>query len=244
MIVFFSMPSGDDDQGIRRSRLLDSVLADARSLTRRLGSNDRQRLARHLDGIRALQRRIDSASPNCDMPERPSDGGDLLGKTRVMADLLALALDCGLTRCFFFMLTSPASTHIFSNLGVPDGMHKTCHDGHWERVRDITRYQMEAYAVFLDALSRPRADGSTLLDHGLVYGTSEYGEGWKHSVKELPVVIAGQAGGHFRENMHIRKVDGNLAEAQLTAFKAIGLDIDQFGWNGAETGTVFGELLT
>ena len=122
-------------------------------------------------------------------------------------------------------------------------MHKTCHDGHWNRVRNITLYQMEAYAAFLDAFNRARPDGSSLIDHGLVYGTSEYGEGWQHSVKELPVVIAGQAGGHFRNNMHVRQQDGNLARAQLTALKAVGLDIDSFGWNGAATQDPFGELL-
>ena len=63
-------------------------------------------------------------------------------RTQIMAELLAVALRCNLTRVFTFMLTSPATTHVFSDLGVPDGMHKTCHDGHWERVRAITESQM------------------------------------------------------------------------------------------------------
>ena len=41
----------------------------------------------------------------------------------------------------------------FSNLGVPDGMHKTCHDGEWARVRDITLYQMQAFGLLLDQLA-------------------------------------------------------------------------------------------
>ncbi len=240
----FTMPVGDRAASIRRSRLLDAVLEDAQSLRGRLGTTDRQRLERHLDGIRDLQARVDAAAPDCQAPPRPSNQGDLIEKTRTMAELLAVAVDCGLTRCFSFMLTSPATTHVFSNLGVPDGMHKTCHDGHWERVRRITEYQMEAYAAFLDAFSRLRPDGSKLLDQGLIYGTSEYGEGWQHSVKELPVVIAGRAGGHFRDNMHVREVDGNLARAQLTALRALGLNVEEFGWNGAQTSSAFQDLLT
>ena len=95
------------------------------------------------------------------------------------------------------MLTSPASTHIFSNLDVPDGMHKICHDGFWQEVRDITEYQMQAFARLLEPFNAPDPSGATLLDRGLIYGTSEYGEGWKHSVKELPVVLAGGANGRI-----------------------------------------------
>ena len=119
-----------------------------------------------------------------------------------MAELLAVAVECGLTRVFSFMLTSPASTHIFRGQGAQDGMHKVCHDGRWEQVRRITLYQMEAFSIFLDAFSRPGPDGRTLLDKGLIYGTSEYGEGWKHSVKELPVVLAGNALGRLNTMHH------------------------------------------
>ena len=152
-----------------------------------------------------------------------------------MADLLALAIDCDLTRVFSFMLTSPASTHIFSNLGVPDGMHKICHDGFWQEVRDITEYQMQAFARLLEPFNAPDPSGATLLDRGLIYGTSEYGEGWKHSVKELPVVLAGGANGRIARGVHARDQGGNLAKAQLTALQALGLNYQSFGFSGAAT---------
>jgi len=160
-----------------------------------------------------------------------------------MGALLAVAVECSLTRVFSFMLTSPATTHVFSNLGVPDGMHKVCHDGHWEWVRDITQYQMEAFAAFLDGFSREGPDGRPLLERGLIYGTSEYGEGWQHGVKELPVVLAGTGGGRLIEGVHARHPDGNLARAQLTALNGIGLDLERFGWSGAETADVIPGLL-
>ena len=42
--------------------------------------------------------------------------------------------------------------------------------------RAITEYQMQAFADFLSEFDIARPDGSTLLDHGCIYGTSEYGE--------------------------------------------------------------------
>ncbi len=239
----FAVPP-DTREADRRRRLLDAVLGDANTLRAQLGATDRGRLDAHLEHVRTLQRRIEVATPHCEVPGRPGDDGDLLQKTRTMGDLLALAVSCGLTRVFSVMLTSPATTHVFSNLGVPEDMHKICHDGRWEWVRDITRYQMECFAAFLDAFQAPQPDGTTLLDRGLVYGTSEYGEGWKHSVKELPVLMVGGADGRLARGVHVREVDGNLCRAQLTALRALGLDDAQFGRNGAQTADVLPGLLT
>lgn len=232
-----------DTEAQRRARLLDAVLEDARSLDRRLGARDRQRLEAHLEHVRTLQRSIEASAPVCVDPGRPSDSGDLIARTRVMGDLLALAVSCGLTKVFSFMLTSPASTHVFSNLGVPDGMHKTCHDGHWDRVRNITRYQMQAFSAFLDAFSVEGPDGTPLIDRGVIYATSEYGEGWQHSVRELPVILTGGANGRLNRGVHVRSPSDNLCRAQLTALQATGLDLTSWGWSGAETSEVLPGLL-
>jgi hypothetical protein len=238
----FAVPP-DTREADRRRRLLDAVLEDAGSLRAKLGATDRGRLDAHLEHVRTLQRRIEVAAPHCEVPGRPGDGGSLMEKTRTLGDLLALAVSCGLTRVFSVMLTSPATTHVFDHLGVPEDMHKICHDGRWEWVRDITRYQMECYAAFLDAFTAPQPDGTTLLDRGLVYGTSEYGEGWKHSTKELPVVMVGGCNGALARGVHVREVDGNLCRAQLTALRALGLDEASFGKNGAQTSDVLPGLL-
>lgn len=103
---------------------------------------------------------------------------------------------------------------------------------------------MESFASFLDAFAVEHPAGGTLLDRGLVYGTSEYGEGWKHSVKELPVVLAGSAQGRLNQGVHVRTPGGNLANAQLTALKALGLSDETYGWNGGESDSVYDELLT
>ncbi|MGB0645893.1 MAG: DUF1552 domain-containing protein [Bradymonadia bacterium] len=239
----FNIPQ-DSTDSLKRSRVLDAVLEDARRLKQRVGSRDRLRIDAHLAHIDSLKSRIERTVPSCDAPARPGNDGPLDEKARLVGELIATAINCGLTRVFSFMLTSPASTHVFSNLNVPDGMHKTCHDGHWERVRDITLYQMEAFAGFCDAFATEHPTGGTLLDRGLIYGTSEYGEGWKHSVKELPVVLVGRAHGRLSDGVHVRRPSGNLAEAQLTALRALNLNDASFGWNGAETTTVFDELVS
>ncbi len=242
--LLFDLPADVGELG-HRSQALDAVLEDANRLKKRLGEADKQRLDSHLQHIFEVQRRLVTAGAVCEKPLRPNDSGNLHQKTSVMAELLALAVSCGQTRVLSFMLSSPATTHIFDNLSVPDGMHKTVHDGGWESTRDITLYQMEAFALFLDefaAIDHP-VEG-TLLDRGVVYGTSEYGEGYKHSVYELPVVIAGGGCGTLNSGVHVRESMGNISKAQLTALQALGLPFTSFGFNGGETSDVLSGILT
>ncbi len=221
----------------RRARLIDAIHDDAKGLRQRLGSGDKQRLDDHLEHLREIQRRLELTSGTCEeAPAMPADSGDVLIKTATVAELIAVALHCDLTRVFSFMLTSPATTHSFANLGVPDGMHKTCHDGAWENVRKITVYQMQAFALLLDAMAAIKDPmENSLLDRALVYGVSEYGEGWKHSVKEMPVVLAGGCNGAINRGVHVREPGGNLCKVHTTILRALGIECPSYGFNGAET---------
>ena len=228
----------------RRASLLDAVREDASDLRRRLGAADRIRLDAHLEHLNEIQRRLNLSSVACTAPSQPANSNDLLAKTEIMAELLAKALACNLTRVFSFMLTSPATTHVFNNLGVPNDMHATCHAGNWQAVYDITLYQMKAFAVLLDKLAKTTdATGGTLLDRSLVFGTSEYGEGWQHSVAEMGCVIAGKCNGALNTGVHVREPDGNFSKAHVTMLRALGLKTPSFGFNGGETKEEFPALL-
>lgn len=239
----FAVP-GDTADLERRARVFDAVLDDSKQLKGRLGTADRARLDAHLEHLFEIQRRLKSTSAACVVPPRPTPETDLHKKTTEMADLLAVALTCGMTRVFSFMLTSPASTHVYSNLGVSDDHHTTCHNGLWESVRKVTLYQMEAFGRLLDSLVSTRLpNGKSVFDMSCIFGTSEYGEGWKHSNKETPVIIAGRAAGRLKLNVHVREPEGNLAKAQLTVLQALGLPYTSFGFNGAETSTPLADVM-
>jgi hypothetical protein len=85
--------------------------------------------------------------------------------------------------------------------------------------------------------------GTSLLDRALVYGASEYGEGWKHGVKEMPVVLAGGACGKLQAGTHVREAGGNLSKAHVTLLRALGINTPSYGFNGGETSEAFDELL-
>ncbi|MEM9462448.1 MAG: DUF1552 domain-containing protein [Myxococcota bacterium] len=241
--MLFDVPA-DTTQVERRAQLLDAVLDNAHDLRARLGAADRARLDEHLAHVDEIQRRLELSLTACDDPGAPEDSEDLIAKTELMAQLLARGLLCGLTRVFSFMLTSPATTHRFTNLGVPNGMHKVCHDGHWQEIRDITEYHMQAFARFLDVMQDTvDPTGASLLDRMLVYGTSEYGEGYKHSMRELPVLFAGRACGAINPGVHERHPRGNLSVAHVTLLRALGIPTESYGFSGAETSDQFSDIL-
>jgi hypothetical protein len=241
--LLFGVPA--DTSGLkRRSMLLDAVLEDAKSLSARVGAADKQRIEAHLQHLSEVKNRLEFTGESCTAPGKPGPNEDLIVKTDLMAGLLAAALACNLTRVFSFMLTSPATTHVFSNLGVPNDFHATVHDGTWDRARVGILYQMQAFATFLGKLqSVVEPTGATLLDRSLVFGLSEYGEGFQHSVAEMPCVLAGGAGGKIQRNVHVRDPGGNISKAHVTMLRGIGLETPSFGWNGGETSEAFGDIL-
>jgi hypothetical protein len=243
--LLFSVP-GDAATVERRAKLLDAVMDDYKSLKVRLGAGDRARVEAHMEHLDEVQRRLTLSTQACEGPaQAPGSSTDLHTQTATMAELLSLGLQCGITRVFSFMLTSPATTHLFNNIpGVVNDMHTTCHAGSWQAVRDITVYQMQAFSIFLDKLAAVEvAPGVSALDASLIFGTSEYGEGWKHGVQEMPVILAGGAQGKLKKGVHVREAGGNMAKAHVTLLRGLGLDVASYGFHDSETSEDFGSEL-
>ncbi|HEU5055553.1 MAG TPA: DUF1552 domain-containing protein [Kofleriaceae bacterium] len=245
--MLFAAPP-DTSELMARARLLDAVVEDAAALRARLGAEDRARLEAHLDHLAGIQRRLGLAPPVCEPVTRTDGGpltsGDLIGRTEIMAQLLATAIQCNLTRVFSFMLTSPATTHVFSQFGESRDFHTVVHNGPWEIVRQVQHHQMQALNKFLEVFqSKTDASGDTLLDRSCILGLSEYSEGNRHSVGELPVLLMGGACGRLRRGVHARIPGATVSRAHLTALQAIGLDVPSFGWNGGQTDAPVTDLL-
>jgi len=238
----FAVRTGDTAD---RALLLDAVADDARRLHGLLGANDRLRLDAHLEHVRTLQRELTGSQAACRMPARPTRGGGfdgapgnepLLDKLDAMARLLALALQCDMTRVFSLMFTGPGSQTVFRDVGATTGLHQLCHDENWELSRRATIYSMRCFRRLLDILAAtPDVGGGSVLDNTVLLGTSEFSAGDVHEVGNFPVLLAGGGSGALRPGAHIHLPDGNLARVHLTIQQALGLGVDTFGFNGGET---------
>jgi hypothetical protein len=235
----------DTSEITRQTSVLDVVAEDTRRLGARLGKRDKERLDEHLTHINEIERRLTFARGACNTPSAPT--GMYTGETTVMAkldimsDILVAALRCDLTRVFTIYFTTSASLLQMNPAGEINGsgahqLHDACHAGERNIIIPFTKLNFTAYSLLLDKLGRDKdVNGQTLLDNSVIFGTSEYGEGYTHSNKEHPIIIAGRAGGKLDTGTHYREESGNMARAHLTILRALGIDTPSYGFNGGET---------
>ena len=238
----------------RRTSVLDVVAEDTRRLDARLGKRDRARLDEHLTHISEIERRLNVTRAACVTPNAPSAvyAGEqsVLDKLDVMSDILVAALRCDVTRVFSIAFTTGASLMQMNGAGEINGagahqLHDACHGGERDVITAFTKLNFTAYAKFLDKLSAEQdVNGQTLLDSSVILGTSEYGEGFTHSNKEHPFILAGKAGGKLDTGSHVREENGNMARVHLTVLRALGIDAPSYGFNGGETSNALPFLMT
>lgn len=257
--VGFTMPGEkpkfDPTLGLRRS-VLDAVSADLKSLRDQVGAADAQRLDQHFEGVRQLEKRLaklELAPPKldaCKMPKAPDktypdiEGRPQLAKkNQVFAELVAYALACDQTRVFSNFLTMPVTNVLFQ--GATTGHHELTHNepGEQKEVNAITIQCVEMYAAQVDALAQVQEGAGTLLDHCAVMGCSEVSLGKTHSLEEMPLIIAGSAGGKLKNDVHYRSEGGeNTSKALLSLCRAVGCDLSEFGAEGGKVSAGLGAI--
>ena len=164
--------------------------------------------------------------------------GDLKEKTQIMAELLAVGLNCDSPGLFRLCLPPPHRPMSFPTWVYPMECTRPAMMDIGIGFDGLLNTKWMSSRPSLDVLKAPHPTGGTLLERGCVYGTTEYGEGWRHGTKELPGITAGSAGGRMNTGLHLVVPGGNLARAHPTALKGVGLGLEQFGHNGAETNDV------
>ena len=231
-------PIIDPRVGLRRS-VLDAVMDQTDELMTRVGTADQQRLDQHLSGIRDLELRLarmEEDPPNlasCERPEEPPPDEAIpapLERGRLMGELAAMALACDQTRVMTFVHSDPVDNYVYP--GIVDGHHRLTHDEPepQDGVHEVSVQIMAELAGFLEALESISEGTSTLLQNSLVLGASEISLGRTHALDEMPLILAGGAGGAIKQDMHYRSTTReSSSKVMLTALRAMGLNPGSFG---------------
>jgi hypothetical protein len=115
-----------------------------------------------------------------------------------------------------------------------EGHHELSHHGNVEeklaKLRKIDRFNVSLFAEIVARLaSIPEGEGS-LLDHATVYYGSGLGSGNAHTPFDLPVLVAGRAGGALRPAGHVKlPMDTSLYNLWVTLLGACDAPVRQFG---------------
>jgi len=236
-------PAGEN---IRRDTdLLDTVLDDASQLRGRLGKSDQLRMDEYLEIVRSLEERLKATTlpgranwqaryPIDKVPKPEPQPKDFADCTRLMMDMIALAFRTDTTRIATFMFGNEVTNQNFSFLpGISSGHHDISH--HQKDPEKLKQYQIigqwhiEQYAYLLSKLREIKEGDTNVLDQSMILFGAGIRDGDKHEPHNLPIVVAGKAGGRLAGGQHLSYAeDTPLANLYLSMLEAFDTPVERF----------------
>ena len=225
-------------EALRQGRsLLDFVGDQSRRLNRSLSIADRRRMDQYFTSVRDLEQRLHQSESweykpkpivKAKPPEDIDDVRQFVQKTRLMFDVIKLALETDSTRLISLFVDTTV-------------IHNITHHGNRPEViaelRSKEEAQFDALNGFLTGLSETLEEGQSLLDRTMVlYGTC-MGSANSHSNDNLPVLLAG---GGFQHGQHLafdRQKNYPLTNLYLSMLQRLGIESGEFSTSkGTMTG--------
>jgi hypothetical protein len=193
----------------RRKSVIDYVSQELAGFGTRLGTEDRSKVAAHLDSVRKLELELAAMpSPAACVAPGVTAAPDYPTKLKVFSDLVALALRCDLTRSVSLVWaddggSGPATMPFLGIDGAANGLgevHSVAHQGaaaYAQKIKIDTWYVTQL-AYLAKLLDDSMETGGTVLDHSVIAMGNDMAEGSFHSVNAIPFILVGGAGGALR----------------------------------------------
>ena len=219
--------------------VLDLILDKAKRLEKSSDAQDRARLDQYFQSVRELEGRLERSiawenrpKPKVDypMPKDIADANEVVARSRLMFDLVRLALQTDSTRVVTLSLsTFSVVPHV---PGVKNETHGLTHHGNEpdkiSELRKIEEAQLAVFGEMLSAFRDTRETGGNLLDRTQVLYGSCLGNANSHSNQNLPLILAG---GGFRHGQHLSFDTVNntpLANLYVSMLQNLGVEADKF----------------
>ena len=215
------------------------VLADAKSLSGKLGGNDKDTLDEFMTMVRDIETRMSRLRKlvaEAGM-SRPTDEVLPRGEyIKLQCDLMIAALQMGITNVTTMMIgperwNAPMLYEsVFDKPVVHHSMSHNQKGDRYKKLQEIDRFHMEKYAYVLSRMKAVKEpDGSSLLDNSIVACGVGLGDGATHQYFDLPLILAGKAQGGLKNGFHLQCPNGTpLSNAWLTIARQMGLEVDRF----------------
>ncbi len=236
-------------QKLREGRsIMDTVQDEARSFIARAGATDRDKLNEYFASVRELEKRllkseawVQKPKPKIDAeaPRDIANGSDLIGRMRLLFDLVPLALQTDSTRLITIFLQGANAVPPVA--GVTIDHHNLSHHGQEpEKIAQLRLIEIEQFRVFgglMEKLKTKQEGGVPLLDDTMVLFGSNLGNANSHDTRNLPILLAG---GGFKLGRHTAfdaRKNTPLCNLYLSILQRLGVESDAFG---SSTGTLTG----
>jgi hypothetical protein len=249
----------DPDVMLRQS-VLSSVKEERDDLLRTLGSADRQRVDQYFTSVRQIEQQLGTMlekpapADACLLPKEPVKSA--LGPTwemavknhDLLAELVVMALACNQTKVFNLALSTAGSN--LRKAGEPISLHELTHEeavdeklGYQPKATFFIERSMETFATMLKLMDQVKEGDGTLLDHSLLLATSESNFAKIHSVDNLPIMVAGKAGGKWKSGQHISGNGDASSRVGLTIQQTLGMPVTAWGEGAMRATKPIGEVM-
>jgi hypothetical protein len=202
---------------VRRKSVLDYLGPELQGFAARRGTDDRAKIAAHLDSIRQLEASLTAQAAGgagC-MPVDPGAPTAYQDQIKAFNDLVAMAFRCDVTRTVAMSWADDGGsgpyTMPFLNLNDPTTMsigevHNIAHLGMtgYPKKIVIDTWYMQQLAYLAGLLDASAEGGGTILDNSLIVMGNDMSEGSFHSVSNIPYVLVGGAGGALKTGRTVR----------------------------------------
>ncbi len=225
----------------RRKSVLDFVQEDAKLLHKKLGVADQRKMDEYLYAVREVENRLSNSRtlnigqdgiPNIQRPSGiPKDRSQ---HCKLMLDMVALAIRSDSTRVLTFGFANEGNNWGYPEIGAPEGHHDLSHHGKSDekqaKIQKINLFHMQHFAYLLDHFADVEEAGGKLLDNCMILYGSGISDGDRHNHDDLPIIMAGKAGGKIKKASHWRfPKDTPLCDLYLWMLNQSGVKADSFG---------------
>ncbi len=243
--------AGDASSKAQRRKLqntgsmLDLVLENSRSMKKRLGRQDQQKLEDYLASVRDIEQRVNRSTAWLDIP-KPEIAEDAVNLAvdqslpveymQAMYDLIFLAFQTDSTRVATYMLGQVAGATTIANafpacLGLQGNWHGLAHGaGKGDGAEKLGRFDQlltNQLSSFIQRLSETQEYDGSLLDNTLVfYGSSN---SKTHNNSNYPLILAGGKSMGFKHNQFLKPgANVPLSNVFVTLLDAMGIPHEGF----------------
>lgn len=238
--------------------VLDLVREDTRALQRQLGFSDKRRLEEYLEGIHTIERRVvrsqadrhshhqdaftedpllhadEREIPELIIPDGRGIPSEYEEHVNLILDILTLAFQTDTTRVASFMFSYEKSGRSYPQIEAPGSHHSTSHHKkkkeNWDQLTKINSHHVQLFSRMLGRMSKIREGEGTLLDNVLFLYGGGISDGNRHNHDDLPILLAGGAGGALQGDRHIKLGEKTpICNLYLEMLSAVSVHRESFG---------------
>ena len=260
----FQDPNSDnwkpDPSIMLRQSVLSAIKDQRQALMAGVGKSDQIKLDQYFTSVREMENQLATQLQKpekceaCVVPAAPKEQphsasvDSVRANTKSMAKLLALGLACNQTRVFNFVHTAGLSeTYVAGESKI---YHQITHDeptdaklGYQPETSMLAAMVMQAFGDFLVELDSVKEGSGTLLDNSLIMAFSDTGYAKIHSIDNIPMFLAGKAGGRHKSGQHIHTTGESVTRVSLTAQQLVGAPVGEFGSGSMKTARPITEVI-